>query len=148
MPIGTQKAPSARAVGDFRQLLVCLHVSHLPMLCILVLTVQRFLHTQPSGVTVVSGGLSFDAYRHSEGTQLEPSAQTVGGFRESLAFLQVSHLALHAGVQFFCTHGPQVCLGCRKNSAPMPTSTQKAEGEGQAQAAKSAPDAKHQKPQF
>ena len=27
MPIGTKKAPSARTVGDFRQLLVFLHIS-------------------------------------------------------------------------------------------------------------------------
>ena len=69
MPISTQKAPSARTVGDFRQLLVFLHVSHLPLLYILVLEVGYLLHTRPSGVLVVSEGHSSDAYRHSDGTQ-------------------------------------------------------------------------------
>ena len=39
-----------------------------------------------------SVGLSLDAYRHSDSTQPEPSAQTIGHFRQSLAFLHVSHL--------------------------------------------------------
>ena len=79
MPIGpqlegTQWDPSARTVGDFRQSLAFLHVSHPPALCILVLAVQCLLHTQPSGVTVGSVGLSLDAHRHSDGTQGDPSA--------------------------------------------------------------------------
>ena len=65
MPISTQKAPSARTIGDFRQSLAFLHVSHPPALYILVLAVQCLLHTQPSGVTVGSVGLSLDAHRHS-----------------------------------------------------------------------------------
>ena len=69
MPIGTQTAPSARTVGDFRQSLAFLQVSHPPVLYTLVLEVWRFLHKRPSGVPGVSEGLSSDAYRHSEGTQ-------------------------------------------------------------------------------
>ena len=74
MPIGTQKAPSARTVGDFRQLLVFLHISHPPAVYILVLEVQYCLHTRPSSVTVVSGGLSLGAYQHPAGTQWDPIA--------------------------------------------------------------------------
>ena len=91
MPIGTQKAPSARTVGDFRQLLVFLHISHPPAVYILVLEVQCCLHTRPSSVTVVSQGLSMGAYQHPAGTQWDPSARTGADFRQSLAFLQVSH---------------------------------------------------------
>ena len=65
MPIGTQKAPSARAVGDFGKLLVCMPASHLPALYIPVLTVQCSLHTQPPDVTATSG----DAALTSIGTQ-------------------------------------------------------------------------------
>ena len=61
------------------------------MLCIQVLEVQYCLHTQPSGVPVVSQGLSFGACQHAQGTQWDPSAQTGADFRQSLAFLQVSH---------------------------------------------------------
>ena len=61
------------------------------MLCIQVLEVQYCLHTQPSGVPVVSQGLSFGAYQHAQGTQWDPSARTGADFRQSLAFLQVSH---------------------------------------------------------
>ena len=74
MPIGTKKAPSARTVGDFRQLLVFLHISHPPAVYILVLEVQCCLHTRPSSVTVVSGGLSLGAYQHPAGTQWDPIA--------------------------------------------------------------------------
>ena len=74
MPIGTKKAPSARTVGDFRQLLVFLHISHPPAVYILVLEVQYCLHTRPSSVTVVSGGLSLDA---PIGTQTAPSGTPV-----------------------------------------------------------------------
>ena len=91
MPIGTQQAPSARTVGDFRQLLVFLHISHPPAVYILVLKVQCCLHTRPSSVTVVSQGLSMGAYQHPAGTQWDPSARTGADFRQSLAFLQVSH---------------------------------------------------------
>ena len=42
-------------------------------------------------MTVVSGGLSLGAYQHPAGTQWDPSAQTGADFRQSLAFLQVSH---------------------------------------------------------
>ena len=91
MPIGTQKAPSARTVGDFRQLLVFLHISHQPAVYILVLEVQCCLHTRPSSVTVVSQGLSMGAYQHPAGTQWDPSARTGADFRQSLVFLQVSH---------------------------------------------------------
>ena len=56
-------------VGDFRQSLAFLHVSHLPLLYILVLEVGYLLHTRPSGVLGVSEGHSSDAYRHSDGTQ-------------------------------------------------------------------------------
>ena len=91
MPIGTQKALSARTVGDFRQLLVFLHISHPPAVYILVLEVQCCLHTRPSSVTVVSQGLSMSAYQHPAGTQWDPSARTGADFRQSLAFLQVSH---------------------------------------------------------
>ena len=78
-PIGTQLDgsqwdPSARTVGDFRQSLACLHVSHPPALYIPVLAVWCLLRTQPSDVTVESGGLSLDAYQHSDGTQWDPSA--------------------------------------------------------------------------
>ena len=65
----TQRDPSARTVGDFRQSLAFLHVSHLPVLYILGLEVGYLLHTRPSGVLGVSEGHSSDAYRHSEGTQ-------------------------------------------------------------------------------
>ena len=71
-----------------------LHVSHSPALYILVLAVQCLLHTQPPGVTVESPGLSLGAYRHSDSTQRDPSARTAGDFRQSLAFLHVSHLPL------------------------------------------------------
>ena len=91
MPISTRKAPSARTVGDFRQLLVFLHISHPPAVYILVLEVQCCLHTRPSSVTVVSQGLSLGAYQHPAGTQWDPSARTGADFRQSLAFLQVSH---------------------------------------------------------
>ena len=74
MPIGTKKGPSARTVGDFRQLLVFLHISHPPAVYILVLEVQCCLHTRPSSVTVVSGGLSLGAYQHPAGTQWDPIA--------------------------------------------------------------------------
>ena len=76
MPIGTQTAPSARTVGDFRQSLVFLHVSRLPVLYILVLEVGYLLHKRPSGVLVVSEGHSPDAYRPSEGTQWDPNARS------------------------------------------------------------------------
>ena len=72
MPIGTKKAPSARTVGGFRQLLVFLHISHPPAVYILVLEVQCCLHTRPSSVTVVSQGLSFGACQHAQGTQWDP----------------------------------------------------------------------------
>ena len=65
----TQRDPSARTAGDFRQSLAFLHVSHLPLLYILVLEVGCFLHTWPPGVLGVSEGHSSDAYRHSDGTQ-------------------------------------------------------------------------------
>ena len=58
---------------------------------------------------------------------LHPSAQTAGDFRQSLAFLHVSHLpllyilVLEVGY-IFCTHSPQVCLGCLRDTAPMPIS--------------------------
>ena len=65
----TQRDPSARTAGDFRQSLAFLHVSHLPLLYILVLEVGYLLHTRPSGVLGVSEGHSSDAYRHSDGTQ-------------------------------------------------------------------------------
>ena len=91
MPISTRKAPSSRTVGDFRQLLVFLQISHPPAVYILVLEVQCCLHTRPSSVTVVSGGLSLGAYQHPAGTQWDPSARTGADFRQSLAFLQVSH---------------------------------------------------------
>ena len=61
------------------------------MLCIQVLEVQYCLHTQPSGVPVVSQGLSMGAYQHPAGTQWDPSARTGADFCQSLAFLQVSH---------------------------------------------------------
>ncbi len=48
--------------------------SHPPMLCIQVLEVQYCLHMQPSGVPVVSQGLSFGAYQHTQGTQWDPIA--------------------------------------------------------------------------
>ena len=66
---GTQRDPSARTAGDFRQSLAFLHVSHLPLLYILVLEVGYLLHTRPSGVLGVSEGHSSDAYRHSDSTQ-------------------------------------------------------------------------------
>ena len=94
----TQRDPSARTAGDFRQSLVFLHVSHSPALYILVLAVQYLLHTQPPGVTVESAGLSLDAYRHSDSTQRDPSARIAGDFRQSLAFLHAclaSASALH-----------------------------------------------------
>jgi len=91
-PISTQTAPSARTVGDFRQSLAFLHVPHPPSLYILVLAVRCLLHIRPPGVTVESAGLSLDAYQHSGSTQQDPSARTVGDFRQSLAFLHVSHL--------------------------------------------------------
>ena len=65
----TQRDPSARTVGDFRQLLVFLHISHPPAVYILVLEVQYCLHTRPSSVTVVSRGLSLGAYQHPAGTE-------------------------------------------------------------------------------
>ena len=86
MPIGTKKAPSARTVGDFRQSLVFLHVSRLPVLYILVLEVGYLLHTRPWGVLGVSERHSSDAYRHSDGTQW---LNCIGDFRQSLAFLHV-----------------------------------------------------------
>ena len=61
----TQGDPSARTVGDFRQSLAFLLVSHLPVLYILVLEVGYLLHTRPSGVTGVAGGLSPGTYRHA-----------------------------------------------------------------------------------
>ena len=95
MPISTQKAPSARTVGDFRQSLAFLHVSHPPALYILVLAVWCLLHTRPSGVPGVSEGLSSDAYRHSEGTQC-PNCRgfpSVAGVSACLA----STCTLHTG---------------------------------------------------
>ena len=86
MPIGTQKAPSARTVGEFGQSLGFLHVSHLPVLYILGLEVGYLLHMRPSGVLGVSEGHSSDAYRHSDGTQW---LNCIGDFRRSLAFLHV-----------------------------------------------------------
>ena len=91
MPIGTQKAPSARTVGEFGQSLGFLHVSHLPVLYIQVLAVQCLLHTRPPGVPGVCEVLRSDAYRHSDGTQWDLSARNVGDFRQSLAFPHVSH---------------------------------------------------------
>ena len=49
-----------------------LHVSHLPLLYILVLEVGYLLHTRPSGVLGVSEGHSSDAYRHSDSTHAVP----------------------------------------------------------------------------
>ena len=72
----------------------CLSHMHPPALYILVLVLQCLLHTWPPGVTVESAGLSLDAYRHSDSTQRDPSARTAGDFRQSLAFLHVSHLPL------------------------------------------------------
>ena len=91
-PAGTQWDPSARTGADFRQSLAFLQVSHPPVLYTLVLAVWRFLHKRPSGVPGVSEGLSSDAYRHSEGTQRDPSARTAGDFGQSLASPHVSHL--------------------------------------------------------
>ena len=42
-------------------------------------------------MTLVSVVLSSDAYRHSEGTQREPSARTAGDFGQSLASPHVLH---------------------------------------------------------
>ena len=91
MPIGTQKAPSARTVGEFGQSLGFLHVSHLPVLYIQVLAVQHLLHTRPPGGPGVCEVLRSDAYRHSDGTQWDLSARNVGDFGQSLAFPHVSH---------------------------------------------------------
>ena len=73
-------------IGDFRQSLAFLHVSHSPALYILVLAVQCLLHTRPPGVTVESVGLSLGAYRHSDSTQW---LNCIEDFGQSLAFLHV-----------------------------------------------------------
>ena len=91
MHIGTQTAPSARTVRDFRQSLAFLHVSHPPALYILVLAVRCLLHRRPPGVTVESAGLSLGAYQHSDSTQRDPSARTAGDFGQSLASPHVLH---------------------------------------------------------
>ena len=89
MPIGTQKAPSARTVGEFGQSLGFLHVSHLPVLYIQVLAVQHLLHTRPPGGLGVCEVLRSDAYRHSEITHW---ANYIGGFGQLLASPDVLHL--------------------------------------------------------
>ena len=53
------------------------------------------------------------------------------GISASCWHVCMSHVHLHFTDQcwrcgVFCTHGPPVCLGCLRNSAPMPTSTQQA----------------------
>ena len=48
-------------------------------------------HTAPLCVTVVSVVLSSDAYRHSDGTQRDPSSRTAGDFGQSLASPHVLH---------------------------------------------------------
>ena len=63
---GTQRDPSAQTAGDFGQSLASLHVSHLPVLYIQVLTVRRRLNTRPPGVPGVCEVLRSNAYRHSE----------------------------------------------------------------------------------
>ena len=122
MPIGTQTAPSARTVGDFRQSLVFLHVSRLPVLYILVLEVGYLLHKRPSGVLVVSEGHSPDAYRPSEGTQWDPSARTVGVFGPSLAGLPVlyppSLYILVLVVRFFLHTQPSGMTGVARGLSP------------------------------
>ena len=91
MPIGTQKAPGARTLGEFGQSLGFLHVSHLPALDTQVLAVQHLLHTRPPGGPGVCEGLRSDAHRHSDGTQMDLSARNVGDFGQSLAFPHVLH---------------------------------------------------------
>ena len=91
MPIGTQKAPSGRTVGEFGQSLASPHVSHLPVLYIQVLAVQHLLHTRPPGGPGVCEVLRSDAYRHSDGTQGDLSARNVGDLGQSLVFPHVSH---------------------------------------------------------
>ena len=99
MPISTRKAPSARTVGDFRQLLVFLQISHPPAVYILVLEVQYCLHTRPSSVTVVSGGLSLGAYQHPAGTQWGPQCPNWSGFPSvtGVSASLASTCALHIG---------------------------------------------------
>ena len=89
MPIGTQKAPSARTVEDFGQSLASPHVSHLPVLYIQVLAVRCRLHTRPPSVPGVCEVLRSDAYRHSEITHW---ANYIGGFGQLLASPDVLHL--------------------------------------------------------
>ena len=49
----------------------------------------RSVYKRPTGAAVESAGLSLDAYQHSDGTQEDPSARTVGDFCQSLAFFWV-----------------------------------------------------------
>ena len=91
MPIGTQKAPGARTVGEFGQSLAFLHVSHPPALYIQVLAVRRLLHMRPPGGLGVCEVLRSDAYRHSDGTQGGLSARNVGDLGQLLVFPHVSH---------------------------------------------------------
>ena len=89
MPTGTQKALSARTVGEFGQSLANPYVSHPPALYIQVLAVRRLLHMRPPGVPGVCEVLRSDAYRHSEITHW---ANYIGGFGQLLASPDVLHL--------------------------------------------------------
>ena len=83
-------------------------------------------------MTVVSVVLSSDAYRHSEGTQQDPSARTAGDFGQSLASPHVLHppvlyiQVLTVRRLLNTPHGPLMCLGRVWCSDPMPIGTQKA----------------------
>ena len=132
MPIGTKKAPSARTVGDFRQLLVFLHISHPPAVYILVLEVQCCLHTRPSSVTVVfvlwdSAWAHISTQQAPSGTplpELERISVSHWRFCKSRIHLRFTYWCWQCGV--VCTDGPPVCLGWLRDSAPMPISTQQA----------------------
>ena len=105
----TQRDPSARTAGDFRQLLAFLHVSHLPLLYILVLEVGYLLHTRPPGMLGVSEGHSSDAYRHSDGTQCLNCRgfPSVAGVSACLASASALHTSAQSGVS-----SAQVALRC------------------------------------
>ena len=102
-------------VGDFRQSLAFLHVSHLPLLYILVLEVGYLLHTRPSGVLGVSERHSSDAYRHSDGTQWLNCRgfPSVAGVSACLAFTCTLHTGAGSAVPSAHTAPRCDCGVCR-----------------------------------